>query len=93
MQKGCAMPVVERMTITMPTDMAATLRQTVANGEYASTSEIVREALRDWVLNRESESCDLESLRAAINAGLESGPSIPADEVFAEMRNRYSAKS
>ncbi len=42
------MSAIERMTITMPAEMAAALRQTVAGGEYASTSEIVREALREW---------------------------------------------
>ncbi|SDM01333.1 Ribbon-helix-helix protein, copG family, partial [Paracoccus chinensis] len=41
------MPAVERMTITMPAELAETLRQTVAGGEYASTSEVVREALRE----------------------------------------------
>lgn len=29
-------------------------------------------------------------LRAAIQAGIDSGPSIPADELFAELTNRYS---
>lgn len=43
------MASVERMTITMPIEMAETLRQTVSGGEYASTSEIVREALRGWI--------------------------------------------
>jgi antitoxin ParD1/3/4 len=38
---------IERMTVTMPAEMAATLRQTVASGEYASTSEVVREVLRE----------------------------------------------
>jgi antitoxin ParD1/3/4 len=66
----------ERMTITMPTEMAEILRQAVAGGEYASTSEVVREALR-----------------TAIRAGLDSGPDIPADQVFAELRARYTAKA
>ena len=33
MRKGCAMPAVERMTITMPADMAKTLRQIAAKGD------------------------------------------------------------
>lgn len=84
------MPAVERMTITMPSEMAETLRRTVAGGEYASTSEVIREALRDWTRSRDAERRDLEALREAIRAGLESGPGIPADEVFAELRARYA---
>jgi len=87
------MPAVERMTITMPAELAETLRQTVAGGEYASTSEVVREALREWTRRRDAERQDLEALRAAIKAGLDSGPALPADQVFAELRARYAAKS
>ncbi|WP_408670044.1 type II toxin-antitoxin system ParD family antitoxin, partial [Staphylococcus aureus] len=77
------------MTITMPSELAETLRQTVAGGEYASTSEVVREALREWTRRRDAERQDLEALRAAIRAGLDSGPGLPADQVFAELRARY----
>lgn len=87
------MGAIERMTITMPAELAETLRQTVAGGEYASASEVVREALRDWTRNRDAERRELEALRAAIKAGLDSGPAIPADQVFAELRARYAAKS
>lgn len=87
------MPAVERMTITMPAELAETLRQTVAGGEYASTSEVVREALREWTRRRDAERQDLEALRAAIRAGLDSGPGLPADQVVAELRARYAAKS
>ncbi|MDY7526266.1 type II toxin-antitoxin system ParD family antitoxin [Sphingomonas sp. 10B4] len=87
------MSAIERMTITMPAEMAATLRQTVAGGEYASTSEVVREALREWTRARDIERRDLESLREAIQAGLNSGPGIPAEEVFAELRARYAIKA
>jgi antitoxin ParD1/3/4 len=77
---------IERMTVTMPAEMAATLRQTVAGGEYASTSEVVREALREWVRSRDQDQRDLQTLRQAIREGDESGDGIPAAEVFTELR-------
>lgn len=46
------MPEIERMTITVPADMAAVVKGAVAGGDYASSSEVVREALRDWKTKR-----------------------------------------
>jgi antitoxin ParD1/3/4 len=92
MRKELGMANIERMTITMPPEMAATLRSAVEGGEYASTSEIVREAIRDWTRARDSERRDLDMLREAIRTGIGSGPAIPAEQVFAELRARYSAK-
>ena len=81
------MPTIERISVTLPAEMAASLRQTVEGGQYASTSEIVREALREWTRSRDSEQRDLEALRHAVKLGDESGPGIPADEVFTELRH------
>jgi antitoxin ParD1/3/4 len=79
------MPAIERLTVTMPAEMAANLRHAIEGGEYATTSEIVREALRDWTRKHDSERQQLEDLRAAIAEG-DKGEGIPAEEVFAEMR-------
>ena len=79
------MSTIERLTITVPAEMAATVRQAVSGGDYASTSEVVREALRDWTRHHDAERRELDALREAIRAGLDSGPSIPAEEVYAEL--------
>lgn len=76
------MSTIERMTITVAADMAAALRQSFADGEYASTGEIVRE----WVRHRDAERPGLAALREAIGAGDESGTGIPAVAVFTEFR-------
>ena len=78
---------VERLSITLPAEMAASLRQTVEGGQYASTSEVIREALREWRHRRDQELRDLEALRQAVKIGDESGAGIPAEEVFAELRD------
>jgi antitoxin ParD1/3/4 len=75
---------IERITITMPAEMAATVRAAVDAGAYASTSEVVREALRDWTDNRGVDRRALANLRAMIAEGDE-GEDIPADIVFSQL--------
>ena len=61
---------IERMTITLPSDMAAVVKGAVENGDYASSSEVVREALRDWKMKRALQLQELASLKADIDQGL-----------------------
>ena len=64
------MTEIERLTITMPPELAAVVRQAVETGDYASTSEVVRAALRDWKLKRALQIEELAALRADIDKGL-----------------------
>ena len=80
------MSAIERLTITVPAEMAAVVRQAVSDGGYASTSEVIREALRDWTRQQDNERRELEALREAVRVGQNSGPGIPAEEVYAELR-------
>ena len=64
------MAEIERLTITLPADMAAGVKRAVAEGDYASTSEVVREALRDWKMKRTLKLQELAALKADIDKGL-----------------------
>ena len=64
------MPNIDRLTITMPTDMVAMVKAAVEDGDYASTSEVVREALRDWRIKRSLQLQELASLKNDIDKGL-----------------------
>ena len=61
---------IERMTITLPAEMAAIVKDAVAGGDYASTSEVVREALRAWKASRAVQREELARLRTDIERGL-----------------------
>ena len=50
------MSTIERMTISMPADMAAGVKSAVAAADYASTSEVVR----DWKLRRAVQRQEME---------------------------------
>jgi antitoxin ParD1/3/4 len=85
------MPNVEKMSIALTPEMAAAVRAAVANGEYVSTSEVVREALRDWQLRRSLHQKELEDLRRSWQEGLDSGPGTLANmqAIKAEARRRF----
>ena len=62
------MAEIERMTITLPSDMAAVVKGAVEGGDYASSSEVIREALRDWKMKRALQRQELTSLKATLTA-------------------------
>jgi antitoxin ParD1/3/4 len=64
------MAEIERMTITLPSDIAAVVKGAVEGGDYASSSEVVREALRDWKTKRALQLQELAALKADIDRGL-----------------------
>jgi antitoxin ParD1/3/4 len=78
----------------MPTSVAlsphfeAFIQEQVASGRYNNASEVVRAALRLLEDQHARAKLQQEELRAAIAAGLASGPGRPADAVF----NRLDAK-
>ncbi|MBD2488416.1 type II toxin-antitoxin system ParD family antitoxin [Aulosira sp. FACHB-615] len=46
------MPNVEKISVALTPEMAALVRNAVESGEYASSSEVIREALREWKQKR-----------------------------------------
>jgi antitoxin ParD1/3/4 len=58
-------------------------------GDYGSVSEVVRDTLRDWRLRRKVETLDTEELRNLVRQGIDSGPGLDADAVFACSRARF----
>lgn len=64
---------VEKVSIALTQDMAAMVREAVDSGEYASSSEVVREALRDWKAKKAQTEVKIAELRRLIAEGHASG--------------------
>ncbi len=64
------MSTIERITITLTAEMAQVVRTAVNAGEYASSSEIVREALLDWQHKRALQERELKELRTKVQQGV-----------------------
>lgn len=84
------MPNIQKLSIALTTEQVAALRAAVEGGEYATTSEVVREAIRDWQAKRALHQQDIHQLRHLWQDGLASGP---AGEVnFSELRTEARAR-
>jgi antitoxin ParD1/3/4 len=75
---------VEKVSVALTSEQVATLRAAVDAGEYATTSEIVREAVRDWQTKRNLQREDVKTLRRLWDEGKASGPARPLD--FRELK-------
>jgi antitoxin ParD1/3/4 len=84
LQGDLLMPDVQKLSIALTSAQVDALKAAVDSGEYATTSEVVREAVRDWQLKRELRREDLHRLRELWDEGKTSGSSRKAD--FAKVR-------
>jgi antitoxin ParD1/3/4 len=64
------MRTVEKLSVTLPRELAEKVRGKVATGEYASQSEIIRAALRLWQDREELKERKLADLREKIDRSL-----------------------
>ena len=84
------MPVVQKVSIALTGEQIGALKAAVESGEYATTSEIVREALRDWQSKRELRQEEIRRLRQLWDEGKASGPPQPFDieRIIGKARSR-----
>jgi antitoxin ParD1/3/4 len=82
---------LERVSVTLPEGMVAKLRAAVESGEYATTSEVVREALRDWNAEQIGNLRSVQELRAMIDDA-ERGSDIDGEEFMARLRERVATE-
>ncbi len=89
------MASVEKITIALTPEMARTVREAVESGEFASTSEAIRDAVRQWKERRDLVGYTVNELRELAQEGIESGPSRHAsmDDIKAEARRRFAASA
>ncbi len=60
---------IQKVSVALTGEQLAALKAAVEAGEYATTSEIVREALRDWRYKRELRQEDVKRLRRPWDEG------------------------
>jgi len=82
----------EKISIALPAEMVATIRRAVETGDYASSSEVVRDALRDWTHKRSVRQQGIAQLRAVWQEALDDkATGMPTDDVLTRLERKYQA--
>ena len=86
------MSTAEKISIALPPEMVIIVRSAVATGEYASSSEVIRDALRDWTYKRRMRQQGMTELRQLWQEAMQDKtPGVPVDEVLNRLERKYQA--
>jgi antitoxin ParD1/3/4 len=86
------MPAIEKISIALPAEMVSLLHESVRTGEYASSSEVVRDALRDWAQKRTVRENGIATLRALWQQAVEDrSPGIAPEPVLKRLKAKYES--
>jgi antitoxin ParD1/3/4 len=79
-----------QMSITLTPALEKLVRAEVEGGTYASSSEVIREALRERYKRIKRQELD-DALERGI-ADIEAGRSMPLDDAFVQVRSKLGLK-
>ncbi|MCO6433353.1 type II toxin-antitoxin system ParD family antitoxin [Nitrosomonas nitrosa] len=82
----------EKISITLPPDMLNIIREKVKDGAYASTSEVIREAMRLWQRQEEEHSATLASIKARLEHSAHSGEPVFLDKAFEKLEQLHQQR-
>jgi len=82
---------IDKRSITLSSELATAVDEAVATGEYASASEVVRDALRLWKERLDLFGYTVEDLRALVQEGIDSGPGEDGPLVMQRLLAKYEA--
>ena len=86
------MAAAEKISIALPAEMVNLVRDAVATGEYASSSEVIRDALRDWTYKRNLRQQGVTELhRVWQEAVNDKTPGISPGDVLDRLEQKYQA--
>ncbi len=86
--------MVEKLSITLPTEMVHIIKDKVGAGHYASTSEVLREAMRTWLRQEEEHEIRMAAIQARIERSLnDPRPSLSSAEVQEQLETLYKKHS
>ena len=84
----------EKISITVTPAMKRVLEERVASGQFASASELMREAFRTWQRQQDEHEERLASIRARIQGSIDDPrPSLSLEESRVDFKRHVEARA
>jgi antitoxin ParD1/3/4 len=85
------MSKIDKISVTVTREQHQKIKAAVERGDYASTSEVIRTALREWELKEEMRRLEGERIGRLWDEGIASGPAVDGPPVMERLRAKYAA--
>lgn len=77
---------IEKISVAITAEQHARIKAAVERGDYATTSEVIRTALREWELKEELRRLEGERIAKLWDEGLASGPAVEGPPIMDRLR-------
>ena len=86
------MSKIEKISVAITAEQHAKIKAAVERGDYATTSEVIRAALREWELKEEMRRLEGERIGKLWDEGIASGPACKRsiDDIIDEAKSRLA---
>jgi antitoxin ParD1/3/4 len=86
---------VQTISVELTPELNSMVQDVVSAGQFSTTDEVVREALRRWKSYEEAKEQALAHMRTLIQEGIDSGPGreIDFDELKAELHAEFERRN
>jgi len=83
--------MAEKLSISLPAEMVAVIKRQVDSGRYASTSEVLRQAMRTWMREEEEHAERMAAIKSRIARSLDDPrPVVALEEAFGRLAAHVS---
>jgi antitoxin ParD1/3/4 len=85
------MTKIDKISVAITREQHAKIKAAIDRGDYASTSEVIRTALREWEMKEEMRRLEGERIARLWDEGIASGPAVDGPPVMERLRTKYAA--
>ena len=83
------MSKIDKISVTVTREQHAKIKAAVERGDYASTSEVIRTALREWELKEELRRLEGERIGRLWDEGIASGAAREGPPIMERLKSKY----